>query len=65
MVIPGHGSKEGRYVKMRVEIDLTKSMIRGTKLNFEGQKRWVGFNYEQLPLFCFYCGKIVPKYLSH
>lgn len=45
---------------MLVEIDLTKPLIyiRGINLNFEGEKRWVGFKYEQFPLFYFYCGKI-------
>lgn len=39
-------------------MDLTKPLIRETNISFEGEKRWVMFKYEQLPLFCFYCGKI-------
>lgn len=58
MVIPENDSKEGRYVKMLVEVDLTKPFIRGTKIRFEGEMSWVMFKYEQLPFFCFYCGKI-------
>lgn len=58
MIIHEHGSKEGRYVKMLVEVDLCKPLIRGTSIKFEGDKRWVMFKYEQLPQFCFYCGMI-------
>lgn len=60
MIIPENDTKEGRYVKMLVEVDLTKPLIRGTKVGFEGEKQWV-LKYEQLPLFCFYCGKKLRK----
>lgn len=43
---------------MLVEVDLSKPLIRGTSLRFEGDKRWILFKYELLPLFCFYCGKV-------
>lgn len=56
VIVPKNGSKEGRYVKMFVEVELTKPLIRGTKICFEGETRWVNFKYEQLPFFCFYCG---------
>lgn len=58
MVISENGKKEERYVKLLVDVDLTKPLIRVTNISFEGEKRWVMFKYEQLPLFCFYCGKI-------
>lgn len=58
MIIPEHGSKEGRYAKLLVEVDLYKPLLRGTMLNLEEEMGWVGFKYEQLPLFCSYCGKI-------
>lgn len=54
MVILEYSGNEGRYVKILVEIDLNKPFLCGTMLNFEGEKCWVGFKYEQLPLFCFY-----------
>lgn len=56
--IPEIDSKEGRCAKLLVEVDLSKPLIRGTKLSFEGEKRWVIFRYEQLSFFYFYCGKI-------
>lgn len=43
---------------MLVEVELNKPLIRGTYVRFEGERKWVMFKYEQLPLFCFYCGKI-------
>lgn len=56
-VIPEAGSKDSRYAKLLVEVDLTKPLIRGTKLRCNGGMRWVEFKYENLPLFYFYCGK--------
>lgn len=38
MIIPENGSKEERYVKILVEFDLTKPLIRGTNARFEGGK---------------------------
>lgn len=58
VVIPKNGSKYGRYVKLLVEVDLTKPLIRVTKICFEWEKRWVSFKYEFLPIYCFYCGHI-------
>lgn len=46
-----------KYAKLLVEVDLTKPLIQGTKLRCNGEMRWVEFNYENLPLFCFYYGK--------
>lgn len=57
-VIPESGSKDGRLAKMLVEVDLSKPLLRGTHICFEGDKRWIMFKYEFLPLFCFYCGKV-------
>lgn len=57
-MIPESGSKEGRYAKLLVEVDLTKPLIRGTKLRCNGESRWVDFKYENLPIFFFYCGMV-------
>lgn len=58
MIIPETGSKDGRLAKMLVEVYLSKPLIRGTNISFEGDKRWILFKYELLPLFCFYCGNV-------
>lgn len=58
VVIHENGSKKGRYVKILVEVDLSKPQIRGTKVRFEGETCWVNFKYELLPFFCCHCGRI-------
>lgn len=50
------GGKEGRHMKLLVEIDITKPLQRDTKLKYRQNEIWVDFKYEQLPGFCFYCG---------
>lgn len=52
------GGKEERFLKILVVIDLTKPLQRGTKLKYRQSDSWVDFRYEQLPIFCFYCGQI-------
>lgn len=52
------GGKEDRHLKIQVELDLTKPLIRGTMLKFKNIECWVDFKYETLPTFCFYCGHL-------
>lgn len=52
------GGKEERHVKIQIELDLTKPLQRGTMLKYTEFESWVEFKYEQLPIFCFYCGQI-------
>lgn len=49
----------GRYLRLRVNIDLTKPLERGRALLMGGKSILVSFKYEQLPLFCFHCGRII------
>lgn len=49
--------KEG-HINMLVEFDLNKLLLRGTKLRYKKMETWVEFRYEQLPIFCYYCGRI-------
>lgn len=58
VVVPESDSKKGRYLKVVAEIDRKKQLIRGTKIKFQGQTVWVAFKYENLAMFCFYCGKV-------
>ena len=51
------GVQWGRYLRVRVEVDVTRKLIRGRKINLEGEEaRWVHFKYECLPNFCYRCG---------
>lgn len=51
----------GEFMRVRVVIDVTKLLVRGTKLSTgDGDSMWVRFSYERLPNFCYHCG-----YLGH
>lgn len=47
-----------RHLKILAEVDLDKPLLRGSKTQYEGQTVWVEFKYENLAMFCFYCGKV-------
>ncbi|CAJ2652060.1 unnamed protein product [Trifolium pratense] len=51
-------NRMGKFLRMRVSVDLKKPLKRGTKLNFQGKEIWVDYKYERLPNFCFACGRI-------
>lgn len=45
------------YMRIRVTIDVTKSLKRRLKLRKTGNEwSWVTFKYENVPTFCFICG---------
>lgn len=51
------GVQWGKCLRVRVEIDVTRKLIRGRKINFEEREaRWEHFKYERLPNFCYRCG---------
>lgn len=52
------GGTEHQHLKIQVDIDLTKPLHRGTMLKYTQSKCWIEFQYEQLPMFYFYCGLI-------
>lgn len=53
----------GRYLRVRVAINLYQPLERGRTLFLTGNFCWVSFKYEKLPVFCFRCGRILhsPK----
>lgn len=57
--VAGDGGGWGRYLCIRIELDLTRPLEREWALNLEGNTHWVSFKYEKLPLFCFICGRIL------
>ncbi|KAL3536249.1 hypothetical protein ACH5RR_004710 [Cinchona calisaya] len=56
VVIPPGGSKEGRHLRILVEVDLTKRLLRGTLVRMDGMLRWVEFRYVRCLDFCYICG---------
>ncbi|XP_050238280.1 uncharacterized protein LOC126687767 [Mercurialis annua] len=46
-----------RYGRIRVNLDVSKPIIRGTKvINPLGEQCWIPFKYERIQNFCYWCG---------
>ena len=57
--LPESGLGWGRYLRVRVEIDVTQPLLRGKILEISDNKPfWVEFQYEHLPIFCYRCGRL-------
>lgn len=62
-VLPGirdWGNQEGStFMRIRVRVDTLKPLCRGRKIRSEeGEIGWIRFKYEQLPIICYWCGRI-------
>lgn len=57
--VAGDGIGWGRYLRLRVRINIRKPLERGRNLLIGGKTVWVSFKYENLPTFCFHCGCIL------
>ena len=53
-----HPTEEGGcFVQVRVRVDVTQPLCRGRVVNLEeGDRVWVSFKYERLPIICYWCG---------
>ncbi len=60
--VPKNGLGWGRFLRIRVEIDVTEPLLRGSILGCDeedgGEPFWVDFKYEHLPIFCYRCGML-------
>ncbi|KAL0003519.1 hypothetical protein SO802_017300 [Lithocarpus litseifolius] len=57
--VPENGVQWGRYLRIRVKIDVTRKLVQGKKIKVENnEQRWVFFKYERLPNFCYLCGML-------
>ena len=55
------GECQGRYLRVRIQIDITQPLCRGRMVNIgEAEPEWVAFQYEKLPIFCYWC-----EHLNH
>nr|XP_023870320.1 uncharacterized protein LOC111982935 [Quercus suber] len=49
--------KGGNFMRVRVEIDITKPLCRGRKISWDQSgEGWAVFMYERLPNICYWCG---------
>ncbi|XP_030941830.1 uncharacterized protein LOC115966814 [Quercus lobata] len=57
--VPEKGVQWGKYLRVRVSVDVKKKLVRGKKVTIEGgEAKWVFFKYERLPNFCYQCGRL-------
>lgn len=49
MLIPKHGSKRGRKLKIVAKINLDKPLFRGSKIMHDGQVVWVELSMKVRP----------------
>ncbi|XP_062152170.1 uncharacterized protein LOC133860613 [Alnus glutinosa] len=56
--VTGDGVGWGRYLRIRVSVDITKPLERGRAIVLNGKSIWVLLKYEKLPQFCYHCGRI-------
>ncbi|KAI8016633.1 Uncharacterized protein LOK49_LG05G03299 [Camellia lanceoleosa] len=53
------GTAWGRFLRIRVKINVSHALRWGMKISLPGRNVvWVSFTYERLPNFCYFCGKI-------
>ena len=58
VIIPPGGGKEGRHMKILVEIDKSQPLARGTTVKFNGNPIWVDLDIKKCPDFSYKCGII-------
>ena len=57
----GDGVQWESVLRIRVIINIQKPLERGRSLTIAGKTHWVSFKYENLPVFCFFCGRIAHE----
>nr|XP_023915780.1 uncharacterized protein At4g02000-like [Quercus suber] len=51
------GECRGRYLRVRIQLDITQPLCRGRMVNIgKAELQWVAFQYEKLSIFCYWCG---------
>ena len=48
----------GEFLRLHIELDLTKPLSRGRFIKLRDRTIWITFQYEKTPRFCFKCGVI-------
>ena len=48
----------GKFLRVRIRINLFKPLARGRMLRIKDRSYWIPFRYEKMPRICFQCGLI-------
>ena len=57
MDVPDSRVQWGRFLRVRVRLDVSKRLVHGKKIIVEGGEcQWVNFKYKRLPNFYYRCG---------
>ncbi|XP_042958241.1 uncharacterized protein LOC122298932 [Carya illinoinensis] len=48
----------GKFLRVKVMLDITKPLARGRFISQDGEKFWIPFKYERMANFCYHCGSI-------
>lgn len=43
----------GEYLHVRIHVNVTKPLSRGRMLKLKDKSKWIPFQYEKIPKFCF------------
>lgn len=54
--LESRGVQQRKFIRLKVEMDLLKPLVKGFILMNEGEKKWLWIKYERLPKFCSACG---------
>lgn len=61
--IDGSTLSQGKiiFARVRVAVDLSKPLLKGTFVGHKGSSTWQPFIYENIPIFCTSCGSVGHK----
>ncbi|XP_041025460.1 uncharacterized protein LOC121265854 [Juglans microcarpa x Juglans regia] len=62
MEVDAQGCGWGSFLRLKVDVDVTKPLKRGPMINLGGKPCWTYFKCEHLPNLCFKCGLLKHKY---
>ena len=52
-------SDQAKFMRVCVDLEIDKPLRRGAYIaSFDGERLWLSFRYERLPIVCFICGKL-------
>ncbi|KAL8469470.1 hypothetical protein ACS0TY_032350 [Phlomoides rotata] len=52
------GTLVSPFLRFRVDMDITRPLLRGIKIRIGGSMFWISLRYESLPPYCYCCGVI-------